>query len=305
MTTLAAHADDSSVVRHLLFHKSLLSEEDAGERIDNYLALVRETKAGEHITIKDPFDRSLALAFELVLAEHMDPWDLDVGRFATLYLQKVKERPEIDLITAGRLLVMAWTILKLQSEDAKARAEPPPAPSEPDPVDPWFGVEAEDPEEADHRFTHGVIEGEAPLDEKIRHHGDRKVTLFELVEALEEARVEAELRAQLNVARESARADRRARRDGSVEGRVHKEDQERDVAEVWERILGQNGHPIPLTDLQGKTREDLVTTLVSVLFLARENKVKLWQDDFPYGTIYVQNAELARAVEMKAGLGQN
>ena len=294
MTVVATTLDDSEVVRHLLFHKSLLSESDAGERINQYLALLKESKEGEHITIKDPFDRSLALAFELVLAEHMDPWDIDLARFAALYLEQVRQRPEIDLITAGRLLVMAWTILKLQSEEAKARAEPPPPPPEPEPVDEWFGVEAATGEEADYMFTHGVIEGEAPLDEKIRHHGDRKVTLFELVEALEDARREAELRATLAVEREAARALRKEKAGGSVQGRVHKEDQERDVAEVWERILGRNGHPIPITDLQGRTRDELVKTFVSVLFLARQNRVKLWQDDFPYGPIYVQNAELAK-----------
>jgi segregation and condensation protein A len=199
----------------------------------------------------------------------------------------------VDLITAGRLLVMAWTILRMQSDKARLRAEPPPPPPPPEPEDPWFGVEAATEEDADYAFTHGVIEGTAPLDEKVRHHGDRKVTLFELVEALEEARLEAEVRIQLNADREAARVARRIKAGGSVHGQVHKEDQERDVAEVWERILGRNGHPIPLDDLHAKNRDDLVKTFVSVLFLARQNRLKIWQENFPYGTIYVQNAEKA------------
>ena len=129
------------------------------------------------------------------------------------------------------------------------------------------------------------------LDEKVRHKGDRKVTLMELVSALEDARREADQRAVLVAAREGEKARRAVARQGRAERAAHREDQEEDIREVWERILGQNGAPIPITSIQEKTRDDMVKTLVSVLFLAKAQRIRLWQEDFPYGMIYVQNPQ--------------
>ncbi|HWG91774.1 MAG TPA: hypothetical protein VNZ52_13070, partial [Candidatus Thermoplasmatota archaeon] len=159
--------------------------------------------------------------------------------------------------------------------------------------DPWGFLPDGDwtDNEADIQFTHTILRTDTvPLDEKIRHKGDRKVTLFELVEALEEARAEAELRRELNAKREAESTLRRQLRQTRAEGAAHKEDQEAEIQEVWRRIASLNGAPIPIKDLQhGKTREEVVKTLVSVLFLARAAKVRVWQDNFPYGPIYVRN----------------
>ncbi len=281
----------SEIVRHLLFHKALLGEDDASERIDHYVGLVEQSPDGEHVAISDPFDRAIALAFELVLDEHLDPWRIDLVQFAALYLRRLREAPGVDLITAGRLVLMAWRILRMQSDDVKDRAEPPPAEAAPEP-DPWFGVEAEDQGDPAVLYNHAVIEeGQVPFEEKIRHKGDRKVTFMELLDALEEARLESEARAEIGAKREAEKAARRAAGEASVGGQVHKEDQEAEIAEVWSRIARLNGHPIPLEDLRSdRSRDEVVKTLVSVLFLARAAKVKLWQDDFPYGPIFVQNA---------------
>lgn len=286
-----AALDETRVVQHLLFHKALLDVDgDApkASRINEYIQLVRQGGEGEHVRIEDPFDRAIALAFELVTSNHLNPWDIDLVKFSRLYLEKVKARPEIDLLTAGRLLVMAWTILKMQSEDLRAKSEPP-APAEESVA--WEDLPDASflAEEVDFAYTHAVVDGNVPLDEKLRHKGDRKVTLMELVEALEQARAEAELRIKLMGDKEAERLRRRLLRDERVGSQVHKEDQEAEIAEVWGRIASLNGHPIALDEIHDNRREDLVKALVSVLFLARANRVKLWQEDFPYGTIYVQN----------------
>src|SRR5688572_19456440 len=93
-TTAAAMAQmsEEQVVRHLLFHKAIVALDGASDRtarIDDYLKLVHESKEGAHLVMEHPFDRSLALAFELVLENHLNPWDLDLARFATLYLDRV------------------------------------------------------------------------------------------------------------------------------------------------------------------------------------------------------------------------
>jgi segregation and condensation protein A len=288
------------MVRHLLWHKALHSEDEGGARINEYIRMLRERGEGQHVAFADPFDRSIALAFELVLEQGMDPWHIDLVRFTALYMERVKDGTDIDLITAGKLLHMAWSILKMQSERVRQRAEPPPPP-EPEPELSWDDMPLEAVDDPDAAFTDRVLTpGElAPIDEKVRHKGDRKVTLMELVDALEEARREAEMRREINAKREAERALRAVKRQGRADAAAHKDDQEGDIAEVWERILGKNGVPIPITDIQERTREDMVKTLVSILFLAREQRVRVWQDDFPYGMIFIQNPGADGYVDMK------
>ncbi|MHB8584832.1 MAG: segregation/condensation protein A [Thermoplasmatota archaeon] len=290
---MATAVNEPEVLRHLLYHRSA-AEGDASARMDQYVELLRTRKEGDHVAIEDPFNRAIALAFELVLECGLDPWDIDLVKFSSLYLERVRRTPEIDLVTAGRILVMAWTILRLQSDNLRAKSEPP-APIEEEPWDapPDMSFLIEDP---DFVYTQSVVEAQqAPIDEKVRHKGDRKVTLMELIEALEAARKEAEMRAEWAFLRDAEREKRKVAREGAVEGHFHKEDQEREVAEIWERIVQLNGHPIPLDDVHGRSRADLVKALVSVLFLARSNKVVLWQEDFPYGTIFIQNASKIHA----------
>jgi segregation and condensation protein A len=297
MTPPAEAMTEQQMMRHLMWHKAIHSEEEGGARIDEYLKMLRERGEGTHVAFADPFDRSIAIAFELVLEQGMDPWHIDLVRFTALYLERVRDGTDIDLITAGKLLHMAWSILKLQSERLRLAAEPPVP--EPDPIPSWDEIPLENVDDPDAEFTMRVNDGTAPIDEKVRHKGDRKVTLMELVDALEEARREADLRKSIVEAREHEKAIRRAKRKGRAEDAAHKDDQEGDIAEVWDRILGRNGVPIPITDIQGKQREDVVKTLVSVLFLARANRIRLWQENFPYGMIFIQNPSAHGFVDQK------
>ena len=54
-------------------------------------------KDGEHVSLKDPFDRSIALAFDLVIAGQLNVWDVDLVKFSQLYLQRAKEQ-KIDYV---------------------------------------------------------------------------------------------------------------------------------------------------------------------------------------------------------------
>lgn len=281
------------VLNHLLFHKSLLGEASDPGRLNAYIEMVEARQEGAHLMIANPFDRAIAIAFELAVEKHLDPWAIDLVQFTELYLDHVRRTGEIDLITAGRLIFLAWSVLKLQSDEALLRAEASRAPPEPE-ADGlgWDDIAGASwlTDDAGYAFTQAVLQRrEPPIDEKVRRRGDRKVTLYELVEAFEQARAEAELRLVLDAKRREARQLwARASQEG-VRGAAHKEDLEAEIREVWERIARLNGQPIPLRRLHAPEREDLVKTLVSVLFLARADRVALWQENFPWGAIYVRN----------------
>lgn len=300
MTAQPAGMSEQQLVNHLMFHKALISETDGPDRVNEYISLVKQRGEGNHVRIEDPFDRSISLAFELVLDQGLDPWAIDLVQFTSLYMERVRAGEKIDLLTAGKLLHMAWSILRLQSDKLREAAEPPPPEPEPEPEWGWDDLPdlADLPSDVDQAYNERVLgapRDQSILDEKVRHKGDRKVTLMELVEALEEARREADLRAELVEKREAEKQLRRSTGRGRAQNAAHREDQDADIAEVWERILGKNGVPIPITDIQERTRDDMVKTLVSVLFLARAQRIKLWQENFPYGMIYVQNPDAEHA----------
>ena len=280
--------DESSteaVLNHLLFHKSLINDIDSGQRINQYMDIVRDLEKGIHIAAKNPFDKSVSIAFELVMQQHFDPWDIDLIKFSKIYLEKAKGERDLDFVTAGRLIFMAWSILKMQSDEIVSRATPPQDQQD----DSWSPQDLniyDSTEDLD--YTTMVMNGvEPPLQEMLRRQGTRPVTLMELVDAFDEAKKDSELRQRMLELRRN-----RYKTDVDFGSKVHREDLGEDICMTWNRILQYNGSPIPLSsicDCSGGHVEDRVTVFVSVLFLAHMKMVKLSQKKVPAGEIFVQN----------------
>ena len=280
---------DNDVINHLLFHKSLIDEKDDATRINNYVSMLQKTDEGEHISIENPFDRSIAIAFELVMQQHLNPWDVDLVSFSTLYMKRAKEE-KIDLMTAGRIIYMAWKILKLQSNDLVVTMENQEETYEPFgwgdiPTEMWLTKDDA------YSYTNLVMNmPEPPLDEPLRRDSKRKVTLIELLDAFDHARKESEDHQLIEQERkaERERLDQLARK--RMNGTAHEDHLEEDVEAVWQKIKNTSKKTILLTDLcEIKGREELIRILMSVLFLAYDNKVLVYQRRFPYGKIFIKN----------------
>ena len=275
--------DTVNVVRHLLWHKALTQDGDDGARISSYIDLLQQNDDGEHVSMRDPFHRDLAIALELVTQEHMDPWDLDLSKFAQLYLKEARERG-VDLVTAGRIILMAWTVLKLQSDEIAERAMH----VEETPEMGWDDIPDWNMSEDEWDYTDRIQHmPEAPIDEKIRHKGDRRVTLMELLHAFEEIHEEASDRKKLVQQRLDARLTLKRRMRGRVGSMMHREDLQSDIAETWQRILEHPSHPIPFSALHERERVDLVQTFNAILFLAKDKRIQMSQENFPRGEIWV------------------
>lgn len=291
--------ENVEVINHLLYHKALVDQDEDPGRFNQYLNLVHD---GEHVAIKDTFDRSIALAFDLVVQEKLNPWNIDLVKFSTIFLDRARER-EIDLVTAGRIILLAWTVLKLQSDDLLRRTQE--RKEEAQNLQ-WEDIPDWGLSGAELDFTQRVqMSPRAPIDERVWHEGDRKVTLMELVDAFESARKDAENRATFVAERDAFRARLKAEGAARFQNRVHKEDLEEDLKLVWDRIVGLNGAQIPLKSLyQAQDVWDFVTTFNGVLFLRRDLKIELWQENFPYGPIFVKNREVAATTPTPAAGGQ-
>lgn len=280
-TTLQA----SKVVQHLMFHKAIADHDEDTSRITDYIQMVVQNEDGEHVSIRDDFHKHLAIAFELVIHEHLDPWDMDLSKFAQLYLKEAKEHG-VDLVTAGRIILMAWTVLRLQSDGLAEKAQR----VEEEQEDDWGWDDLPDFSWSDDEwdYTERINQApRAPIDEKIRHKGDRKVTLMELLGALEEVHVEAQDRLVLNETKRKARLSMKRKMRGKVGGMMHKEDLEAEIAETWQRILDHPAHPIPFSDLHERDRVDLVQTFTCLLFLVKSGRVTVTQEEFPKGEIWL------------------
>ncbi|MFQ6106369.1 MAG: hypothetical protein ACE5QF_02095 [Thermoplasmata archaeon] len=276
-----------TVLNHLLFHKALISEHESGDRIAKYLEMIDEINKGMHIACRDPMEKSLAAAFELVIENQFDPWDINLAEFTRMYLKKVKSDGGVNFVVAGRLILMAWSILKLQSDEVLEDAEPQ-LPAEECFFSDW-DIPPEfyqAPEDLD--YTNAIIgTGSTPLRRAITRQPRRKVTLIELADAFDEARKEAEIRARI----ESQRTTNLKKGEIDFHSKVHKENLSEDMVTTWSRINQFDGRAIPLHNLWNDDVWDRVSVFVSVLFLSMMEKVKLWQRKLPYGEIFVRKLQ--------------
>jgi len=270
------------VLRYLVFHRSLIGEgEDTTVLLERYLALVENLKEGVHIVIADPFDKAVALLFELVMEEEFDPWEIDLVKFTQSYLERVQADGAVNFAIAGRLVYMAWSILYLQSEAVlKLRAEPEVPGGASDPLglsmDDGDLPSMETPVNSD---VTSVVLGSVeppPLLEMVRHPESRPVSLLELVRAFGEAEADARRSIHIQELRERLREEQRAPPEVLVHGDVP----ERDLEDAWDAVCRHSvGEEFPLLDLWNPLsgRDRLVAVFLAVLFLARERSIELTQ----------------------------
>ncbi len=294
------------VLRYLVFHRSLIGEgEDTSVLLERYLALVEHLKEGVHVVISDPFDKAVALLFELVMEEEFDPWEIDLVKFTQSYWERVRADGAVNFAIAGRLVYMAWSILYLQSEAVlKLRAEPEVPEGALDPpldgtLDDGPLPSAETPVTSD---VTSVVLGSAeapPLLEMVRHPETRPVSLLELVRAFGEAEADARRSIHVQELRERLREEQRAPPEVLVHGDVP----ERDLADAWEAVARHPvGEEFPFLELWNPLtgRDRLVAVFLAVLFLARERSIELHQETLGDSPVVLVRTAEARVPVVEA-----
>jgi len=265
----------------------------------------------EHQFLIDPFDRSVALVLQLFQSSDLDPWDVDLSSFLEMFNERIKESENIDLPTCGRLVRMAWCILRGQASTLLERQENAFDFEEEEVWDFDGGWESEF-DDADYNFSLGVLTGAADealpqmFEGRIHRDESRPVTLGELLMGLQSAgRLAAEQRLREEIAKERREANTRARERFS--GSLHIEDLEGDLQRTWESLKKRSrgaGKPISLEDLvedissksveSGISEEEAeaeaqVTALVSALFLTNRGYVDLNQENGRNGKITLKD----------------
>jgi len=275
-----------SILSHLMFHRSLIDDagDDKSQKLERYVKMVEEMRQGIYPISSDPFERSVSIAFELVMKNKMNPWEIDLIEFSKMYLQRVKKSEDINLLVAGRLILMAWSVFRLQTEDLLVRMD------EPEQNENFF----EDWDTSAIQLYSGIdepggiveiMQGGVELTEAARRPGsERQVSLVELLGAFEEAKREVEVRAEIAKYLEKYRPK-------EFDDQAHKDTLEQDIAETWSRIQAIGAGSIPFIDITRGGKEDAVAVFMSILFLASMNKIIVWQDKPPYGEVFVEIAD--------------
>ena len=261
---------NETLEQHLLFHKALIDDNVASEKIDRYLNILNEAPDCERM--QDPVDESIRTVFRLVLEQDFDPWSIDLREFVRTYSAKVNSNNKFDIIVAGKLVLMAWKVLKLQTDATKLES---------DRSDDFFDLEEIEEEIVDYEPTL-YVPGIA-LRETYARTPQRPVTMMELLDAFEEAREEI----LASVERERVRQELKAKEPKTFDNKAHREVSESDVEAVWQRIQRIGTGAFPLTELFVPNVDDNITVFLSVLQLVRDGKLSIWQNELPYGEIMV------------------
>jgi len=264
----------------------------------------------EHQYLLEPFDRSVALVFQMFQSSDLDPWDVDLSSFIKMFNERIKHSENIDLPSCGRLIRMAWVILRGQASTLIERQE---RSFEFDEEEIWdfdAGWES-DFEEDEYNFSLGILSGAADevlpdiFDGRIHREESRPVTLGELLLGLKDAgRIANEQRLREKIAKERRMAHKKAR--ARFNGSLHVEDLEGDLKRTWDALksrsdedhntgLSEIADELNKTSLDSGFNEDeakaeaQVTALVSTLFLTNRGYIGLKQEGGRNGRIVLND----------------
>ena len=307
MSLLETRDMQGAIIKQLLGEKNDADLEK--HRYIERLVEIADLESAEHQSLIDPFDRSVALVFQMFSDVTLDPWDVDLSVFIEQFNARIKDAENIDLPTCGRLIRMAWQVLQGQASTLLDRAERADEDWEDDPwaTEGW----QTDFEDEEYNFSVGIITGQTTdalpnlLDGRIKREEGRPVTLAELLMSLQSVQQEVEERR----IREKSRKKHAAEVEewmSNVTNRMHKEDLEDDIRRCWEAVRASSSEGAPVTlqtvseklaelsALEGWTLKEAevegqVAGFVSALFLTHRGYTDLWQMEYPNGDIYLQD----------------
>ena len=304
---------DGTAMKEDIVSRLMIGETDlkTSQYLDRLVELSQLEEA-EHQFLIEPFDRSVALVFQMFQSSDLDPWDVDLSAFLKMFNKRIDEAENIDLPTCGRLVRMAWAILRGQASTLIERQER--SLLEEEEEDTWDFHDTWETEfsDEDYNFSATVLSGQASdvlpsmFEGRIHRDEGRPVTLGELLMGLQAAgRLSEEQRLREQIAKERREARERAR--AQFKGSLHVEDLEADLCRTWNVLRDRTvdgsgmvnlGEIVELLKQQSLEKgysddeasaEAQVTALVSSLFLTHRGYVDLTQEPGKNGLISLQN----------------
>ena len=213
------------------------------------------------------------IIYGLVKSEQMDPWDISISTISQKYIDMLRTLKEHDFRVSGKVLLAAAILLKIKSTrlvgDDLSELDRLLIGVEEDMEDFGFGEE-----------INAQKIGEIPsLIPRTPQPRKRKVSIFDLVEALEKALEVKKRRLLHSIPPLSLEAPKKGRDITEI------------IKEVYGRIrsffMGALKGKLTFSKLiPSESKEDKVHTFIPLLYLAQQHKIELVQET-PFGDIEV------------------
>jgi len=207
----------------------------------------------------------LAIIYDLINTEQLDPWDIDIMLLTNKYLEKIRALEEANFFVSSKVLFAAALLLRIKSDillnnDLQSLD------------DILFGKKEEK------KYIQERIE----LDEQIPGlvartplPRFRKVTLAELMTSLGKAIATENRRIRKVVLSKQYEREAEAVMPKNA---INLKDR---IADIYQKLLGlfeNREEKLPFSEISGKTKEDRIYSFVSLLHLDNQQKVWLEQN---------------------------
>ncbi|MEK6923121.1 MAG: segregation/condensation protein A [Nanoarchaeota archaeon] len=226
------------------------------------------------------------IIIDLAKSGKIDPWDVEISTLAQEYLKIVSKLKETNFRLSGKVISAAALLLRLKADRMGMKEF----------------LQLTNPDESEEQFDEDGfdLEGEkrfskAGLQPRIPGIRKRKVTVFELIDALKQA-LEVDQRREIRLrdyGRDVIRPVQEIKRTDWVEKIQAVFDTLRNYVTKFKRTTAEFTDIIP-----SGSKEDKIWTFLSLLHLANEGKVGLRQEE-PFGKIYVDINEEELSKKLK------
>ena len=215
-----------------------------------------------------------SIIYELVRADEMDPWDINISELSKSYIKTLKKLQSFDVRISGKVVLAAAILLNIKSTrllDEESRLDDlinPPA------------VEDEEGAGSQEFSLAGIPSDRLTLIPRTPQPRKRKISVFDLVEALQKA---------LEVSKRRILRDIEPAEMPVFDKRV---DITKIIMDLHKKISAMlSGGKLTFLQLAGSgRREDQVATLVPLLHLTTQGKVDIMQQQH-FGEIEITEAK--------------
>ena len=196
------------------------------------------------------------ILMDLVIKDELDPWDIDIEDIANRFIEEVKKMVKLNLRLSGKTILASSILLRMKSDSLVPKEEPE--------FDEDLGWDYFPEESADEIM---------PLETPVRRRGERKTTLFELIDALQKALNEEMIRKNF---------PKGARPKPKMVIPLDEETVRERMTKILDKLnkLQEHTEVIKFSDLLSKKREDIIVVLVALLHLDAQRQVNIWQEEF-------------------------
>jgi segregation and condensation protein A len=235
-----------------------------------------------------------SLIYEMIRTGKVNPWDIDVSLFANEYLGMINKLKELNFRISGKVVLTAAILLRMKTnrlglQEFLGLIEEPEEDFEVEQGLDDFDNEPNTVEQRIEQLANQIKQTQTKkitLDPRLDRMRERKVTIFELMNALKKA-MEVDERREFR--RTKALKDKDETRPDFIYEKFDIVGKIRNVYDILKMFFKKSSkNTIEFTQIiPSKKKEDIVWTFVPLLHLANEGKIELIQKK-PFDKIFVE-----------------